>query len=224
VRGNRTRKSALSDPPHPLRFARDLSPTGRGESKSVLATRCAPESCQRHWKNLPPSTIASRLNRRWDRPSARSCSGKQMQSQPYNLFRNQAPEEVLLGSLPAIKRKRNAARRMFPSSASRDAARARISFPPPACGGGLGGGTLACRRSTTALTVGAFAPSARRRPGFLGLGESALPYHARPNRGAKDSAPLHGRYPRPPVPVQGCTSQTGRSTGRHDAQAARERR
>jgi hypothetical protein len=23
-----------------------------------------------------------------------------MQSQPYNLFRNQAPEEVLLGSLP----------------------------------------------------------------------------------------------------------------------------
>ena len=30
---------------------------------------------------------------------------------------------------------------------------------------------------------------------------------------------LHGRYPRPPVPVQGCTSQTGRSTGLRDAQS-----
>jgi len=61
---------------------------------------------------ISPSTIASRLNRRWDRLSARSCFGEQMQSQPYNLFRQQVPEEVLLGSLPAIRRMQNAARRM----------------------------------------------------------------------------------------------------------------
>jgi hypothetical protein len=36
-----------------------------------------------------------------------------------------------------------------------------------------------------------------------GRGRSASSYQARPNRGAKDSAPLNGRYPRPPVPVQG---------------------
>jgi hypothetical protein len=41
------------------------------------------------------------------------------------------------------------------------------------------------------------------RPGFLGRGGSASSYQARPNRGAKDSAPLNRRYPRPPVPVQG---------------------
>jgi hypothetical protein len=41
----------------------------------VFGTR----SCARDSRTTPPSTIASRLNRRWDRPSARSCSAVQQQ-------------------------------------------------------------------------------------------------------------------------------------------------
>ncbi len=37
--------------------------------------------------------------------------------------------------------------------------------------------------------------------------------------GAKDLALLNGRYPRPPVPVQGSTSQTGPSADQHDARS-----
>jgi hypothetical protein len=45
----------------------------------------------------------------------------------------------------------------------------------------------------------------RSAPGqaSMGRGRSASSYQARPNRGAKDSAPLNGRYPPLPVPVQG---------------------
>jgi hypothetical protein len=100
-------------------------------------------------------------------------------------------KESLLSSLPANnKRKRNAGRRMCPSSAlargARPAGRARLSaFHHGSCRRGL-------------------SPVGRSsRPGFLGCGGSASSYQARPNRGAKDSAPLNGRYPRPPVPVQG---------------------
>ena len=55
----------------------------------------------------------------------------------------------------------------------RDAARTLVSFPSPACGGGLGGGTLAYRRSTTALTVRAFAPSAQLQARLPGTWQDA---------------------------------------------------
>ena len=42
------------------------------------------------------------------------------------------------------------------------------------------------------------------------------------NRG-EDRGLLHGRYPRPPVPVQGLNTRTGRSTGALMPKAARER-
>ena len=75
---------------------------------------------------------------------------------------------TLRSAMTKERRKRNADRRVQPTSASRDAARTLVSFPSPACGGGLGGGTLAYRRSTTALTVRAFGPWAQlqaRLPG-----------------------------------------------------------
>ena len=47
---------------------------------------------------------------------------------------------TLRNGMTKEKRKRNADRRVQPTSASRDAARALVSFPSPACGGGLGRG------------------------------------------------------------------------------------
>jgi len=61
---------------------------------------------------------------------------------------------------------------------------------------------LASRRSTAALATQMNA-TAQPRPCFLRLA-------------------CGGRYPPNAVPVQRCTSQTGRSAGRRDAQAARE--
>jgi hypothetical protein len=48
----------------------------KSRSRDALRARVMPAPLEK----VPPSTIASRLNRRWDRPSARSCFGKQMQS------------------------------------------------------------------------------------------------------------------------------------------------
>jgi hypothetical protein len=56
------------------------------------------------------------------------------------------------------------------------------------------------------------------RPCFLGLGGSARSYG--PPCG-EDRTHLHGRYPRPPVPVQGFNTRTGRSAGGLIPEAAR---
>jgi hypothetical protein len=108
VRGvGRRRQTAVSEPPHPSALrAADLSPPGRGENEFRSRDACASELCQRHSQIVPRSRIASRLSRRWDRVSARSC--------------------------PTNKRKRNAGRRISRSSApygrgSRSAERARLS-------------------------------------------------------------------------------------------------
>jgi hypothetical protein len=60
------------------------------------------------------------------------------------------------------------------------------------------------------------------RPGFLGRGRALDPVRP-PQPGGGDLALLHGRYPRLPVPAQGCTSRPGHSAGRLMPEAARER-
>ena len=63
--------------PPPPRFAWSSSPASRGRKKKRIRSRdaSAPELCQRRsQKDSPRSTIASRLRRRWNRLSARSCS------------------------------------------------------------------------------------------------------------------------------------------------------
>ena len=136
------------------------------------------------------------LNRRWDRLSARSCFGKQMQSQPYNLFRNQAPEEVLLGSLPAIKGGGT------PVDAD--------PYPPhPAVRLCLPlGKQLACRRSTRGSRPRDFRPqgSASGHASWDAAG-AYDPLIALPG---EERTPLHGRYPRRacPSPVKHLTRRS----------------
>ena len=61
-----------------------------------------------------------------------------------------------------------------------------FSFPSPACGGGLGGGTLACRRSTAALaSANERQRSASGQASWDVAGRSIR--YARSNRGAKTS-------------------------------------
>jgi len=88
-----------------------------------------------------------------------------------------------------------------------------ISSPSPACGGGLGGGTLAYRRSTAALAAASERRSSAPDTHFLGLGRTRDP-KASNNRVRKTVRFFSGRYPRLPVPVQRVTSQTGRNAGR----------
>ena len=101
------------------------------ESKIVLATRFAPESCQHHWKNFPPSTIASRLNRRWDRPSARSCYSVLFE---HDLFGK--PVSTFPDHARQTKGKRNAGRRISPNlralraRLARSVARSPVGVPP----------------------------------------------------------------------------------------------
>ena len=75
--GAELRRSELRRGPLTLAHsARSTSPraAGRGEnSKSVLATHPRPSYANTIRKIVPRSMIASRLNRRWDRLSARSC-------------------------------------------------------------------------------------------------------------------------------------------------------
>src|SRR5580698_6757555 len=52
------------------------------------------------------------------------------------------------------------------------------------------------------LPSGLSALGRNSRPGFLGRGRTFDPVRS-PQPGSKDLALLHGRYPRPPVPVQG---------------------
>ena len=105
----------------------------------------------------------------------------------------------------------------------------RFLLPSPACGEGEG----ARQRSSGSARLSAFHRGSRQRecssprlsvrPCFLRLGRSVWSSKPAPT-GGRSLAPLRGRYPRRPVPVQRCTSRAGRSAGRHDAQAARERR
>ena len=66
------------------------------------------------------------------------------------------------------RRKRNAGKRCASTSAPAGAARARMRLPRPRCGGGLGGGALACRRSTTALAEGTNVTQGAAQASFLG--------------------------------------------------------
>ena len=117
------------------------------------------------------------------------------------------------------KRKRNADRRVHQPPRLTGAARALVSFPSPACGGGLGGGTLACRRSTTALTVRAFGPWAQLQARLPGTRQDVRSCNGRSNRGAKtlrsDAGVTRARLSQ----SRECTSRTGRSAGQHDARS-----
>jgi hypothetical protein len=121
------------------------------------------------------------------------------------------------------KRKRNADRRVQPTSASRDAARALVSFPSPACGGGLGRG----HARLSAFHHGSY------RQGFRPLG--ATPGQAswdvagrsilygRSNRGAETSRSYTGVTRARLSQSRERTSRTGRSAGQMMPEAARER-
>jgi hypothetical protein len=146
-----------------------------------------------------------------------------------DLFAVGAP---LVGARPAIKQtkkgRQNADRRCSVTSAPCGAA-----LPPPLPspafsislprlrgreGWGQRRGQLACRRSAADSPEGLSSQRLSFRPGFLRLGRTVGPVSfAQP--GAKDLALFHGRYPRQPVPVQGCTSPTGRSAGLRDARS-----
>ena len=85
-------------------------------------------------------------------------------------------------------------------------------------------GALASRRSTAVLAKGSARPQGSASGHVSCDLAGASGPQSPPQPGGGDLAPLRGRYPRRPVPVQRCTSRAGRSAGRHDAQAARERR
>jgi len=107
------------------------------------------------------------------------------------------------------KRKRNADRRAV-SAASADAA------PPKRGGSPIG---VPPRFSPQ----GAFVPEAPASGQASWDVAGALGPVGLSQPGGRDFALLHGRYPRPPVPVQCSTSRSGHSAGEHDARAARER-
>ena len=105
------------------------SPQGGGESRTastVLATHARPSYVNAIRKIVPRSMIASRLNRRWDRPSARSCPTNKREAE-----RRQAPWSTPRPHLifPRLRRRIGGG-----------AARAQRS-------------ALACRRSTAALAA-----------------------------------------------------------------------
>ena len=104
------------------------------------------------------------------------------------------------------KRKRNADRRVYPTSASRDAARTN--------------GALAYRRSTRLLPSGLSAPGRNSRPGFLGRGRTFDPASSL-QPGSEDLAFLHGVTRARLSQSRERTSRTGRSAGQHDARTAR---
>jgi hypothetical protein len=75
---------------------------------------------------------------------------------------------------------------------------------------------LASRRSIAALVRRLSPPDSAPGQASWDLARAHDPMTA--NRG-EDLALFRGRYPRPPVPVQGSTSRAGRSTGEHDARS-----
>ena len=76
-----------------------------------------------------------------------------------------------------------------------------LSLLLPQRAGRLGGGALACRRSTTALAAATERYSSAPDTRFLGLGRGARSQRFE-QPGSKDRALFSGRYPLLPVPVQ----------------------
>ena len=114
-------------------------------------------------------------------------------------------------------RKRNADRTLFRNLRAR-ARHGPHPYPPPQAGEGTGGGRSPVGVPPRLSPEGLSSQRLNSRPCFLRLGGASDPVRfAQP--GATDLALLRGRYPRPPVPVQGCTSQTGRSAGLIDARS-----
>ncbi|MGO9701554.1 MAG: hypothetical protein ACLPX7_20080 [Xanthobacteraceae bacterium] len=150
---------------------RNWEATGFSQRKQhVLATRFAPELCS----PLPVTTVLdppsqSEAFARYDRAFAPVGEGPVVHADCGSGNPSANPIELPVrmdcriksgndkGERTKEKRKRNADRRVQPTSAPYGAGLALVSIPSPARGGGLRG-TLACRRSTTALTVGAFGP------------------------------------------------------------------
>jgi hypothetical protein len=115
------------------------SPQGGGERaasastqrKSILATPARPSYANAIRKQLPRSRIASRLNRRWDRLSARSCSSVLFE---HDLFGK--PVSTFPDHARQTKGKRNAGRRISPNlrairaRLARSVARSPVGVPP----------------------------------------------------------------------------------------------
>jgi hypothetical protein len=100
------------------------------------------------------------------------------------------------------KRKRNADRRVSQPPRLTGAARALVSFTSPACGGRLGRGTLAYRRSTTALTVRAFGPWAQLQARLPGTWQDVRSGTVAPT-GEQRSCALTRALPAPACPSPG---------------------
>jgi hypothetical protein len=101
------------------------------------------------------------------------------------------------------KEKREAERRQtcLVTSASCDAARTRSLFPPPLAGR-LGGGTLACRRSTAVLAIGTFAPKAQLQARLPGTRQDVRSGTAAPT-GVQRPCALPRALPAPACPSPG---------------------
>jgi len=129
-RGAQNRGEAPS--PSLTSFARPL-PARRGEVKIPIRSRdaCAPELCPTIRKIVPRSRIASHLNRRWDRPSARSCYSVLFE---HDLFGK--PVSTFPDHARQTKGKRNAGRRISPNlrairaRLARSVARSPVGVPP----------------------------------------------------------------------------------------------
>ena len=94
--------------------------------------------------------------------------------------------------------------------------RAPTLIPPPQAGEGTGGGSSPSGVPLR-LFPGTFGPKALLQARLPGTWQDVIRTPA--PTGERRPRALHGRYPRPPVPVQGRTSRTGRSAGEHDAQS-----
>ena len=113
---------------------RSTSPraAGRGEkNKSVLATQPRPSYANANHKIVPRSRIASHLDRRWDRLSARSCYCVLFE---HDLFGK--PVSTFPDHARQTKGKRNAGRRISPNlralraRLARSVARSPVGVPP----------------------------------------------------------------------------------------------
>ncbi len=140
-------------------------------SATVLATRARPSYAYAIRKIDPRSRIASRLRRRWNRLSARSC--------PTNKRKACSPDER--SDIRGRSTSLNAApgyRFAHPGYQEREAERrqAHQSKPPRLTGAARAKRrALACRRSTTALAAATERHSSAPAPRFLGPGRSARP-------------------------------------------------
>ncbi len=96
-----------------------------------------------------------------------------------------------------------------PTSAPLRARRAPFLFPLPRLRGRVGRGHARLSAFHRGSCVSERTPTLSSRPGFLGRGRTLDPVSSL-QPGSEDLALLNGRYPRPPVPVQG-THLPGRS-------------